>query len=175
MKNGTLSRHHPRQSVWLNLLLAAATALLGTGIFAPMLTVEKFFVFSDTVSLVSGLVDLAISGEWFLFGLIGAFSVLLPVFKLGLLFVVWNVDPAGSDRHVTKMRWMSQWGKWSMLDVFVVAIFLVSVKLGSIARVEVHFGVYAFAASVLLTMVLNQWVLKLSHPESVVEDSASPR
>ena len=36
-----------------------------------------------------------------------------------------------------------------MLDVFVVALLLVSVKLGVLAKVDVHYGLYAFATSVL--------------------------
>ena len=53
-------------------------------------------------------------------------------------------------------------GKWSMLDVFVVALLLVSVKLGVLAKVEVHYGLYVFATSVLLTMGLSFWIYDLA-------------
>ena len=54
-------------------------------------------------------------------------------------------------------------GKWSMLDVFVVALLLVSLKLGALAKVEVHYGLYFFTASVILTMALSFWIYHLAH------------
>jgi paraquat-inducible protein A len=51
------------------------------------------------------------------------------------------------------MNWVSHYGKWSMLDVFVVALLLVIVKLGVLATVEVHYGIYMYAAAGLLIML----------------------
>ena len=39
-----------------------------------------------------------------------------------------------------------------MLDVFVVALLLVIVKLGVLATVEVHYGIYMYAVAGLLIM-----------------------
>ena len=49
-----------------------------------------------------------------------------------------------------------------MLEVFVVALLLVSVKLGALAKVTVHYGVYTFASSVILTMLASFWIEQLS-------------
>jgi len=56
---------------------------------------------------------------------------------------------------------MHLYGKWSMLDVFVVAVLVVSVKLGAIASVEMRYGLYAFAAAVILTMYVTARVVSL--------------
>jgi len=40
-----------------------------------------------------------------------------------------------------------------MLDVFVVALLLVIVKLGVLATVQVHYGIYLYAGAGLLIMV----------------------
>ena len=53
---------------------------------------------------------------------------------------------------------------WSMLDVFVAALLIVTIRLGTMANVEVHFGLYAFAGAVILTMVTTSKVLKLTDP-----------
>jgi paraquat-inducible protein A len=159
VRRGTLAGRRPLIGRLLNAVLAAALMLLAVGVFGPLMSLEKFYVFTNRVSLFSGLVDLADRGQWLLFGVLACFSVALPLLKLGLLFRVWNLEAADSARQRRHIRWMAHYGKWSMLDVFVVAVLVVSVKLGSIARVEVHYGLYAFAASVLLTMVANQWVL----------------
>jgi paraquat-inducible protein A len=46
-------------------------------------------------------------------------------------------------------------GKWSMLDVFLVAIFVALVKLGTIATINPEPGIVAFAAVVVLTMIAS--------------------
>ena len=45
-----------------------------------------------------------------------------------------------------------------MLDVFVVAILVASIKLGALAKVEIHYGLYTFATSVLLIMLTTYLV-----------------
>ncbi|OQX45604.1 MAG: paraquat-inducible membrane protein A, partial [Candidatus Sedimenticola endophacoides] len=59
---------------------------------------------------------------------------------------------------------MHEYGRWSMLDVFVVALLVVSVKLDAIARVQIHYGLYAFSAAVLITMLVTARVAR--HAES---------
>ncbi len=49
-----------------------------------------------------------------------------------------------------------------MLDVFVVAILVVTVKLGAVANVEMHYGLYFFAAAVLLTMFITARIVKIT-------------
>ena len=149
---------HPLQGLGINLLLLAALGLLVYGLQAPILTLEKFYFFSNTVSLLSGLQQLAQEAEWGLFLLIGAFSVVFPVVKNLLLLLIWNFDMAEGDAHRRHLQWLVTYSKWSMLDVFVVALLVVSVKLGSLAEARVEIGIYAFAASIILTMLLSSWI-----------------
>lgn len=139
----------------INLTLVAAAALLLIGFFAPLFTLTKFLFFSNTVSLASGLATLLREGELALFTLLFAFGVLFPVAKLSCLFYAWNRHGGASPRVASAIHRMDRIGKWSMLDVFVVAILVVSIKLGVLADAEVRFGVLLFAASVLLTMLAS--------------------
>lgn len=148
----------PLPGVAVNLLLVAALGLLLYGLQMPILTLEKFYFFSNTISLLSALQQLAREAEWGLFALVGSFSVVFPVIKIILLFLIWNFDPSYGERHRRHLHWLSVYSKWSMLDVFVVALLVVSVKLGSLAEARVEIGIYAFAASVVLTMLLSAWV-----------------
>jgi paraquat-inducible protein A len=156
-----MAQLRPREGIWINGLLVVAAGLLLVGIFAPLLTLEKFFVFSNQVSLWTGLLQLLDDGNLGLFFLLLAFSILVPIGKIGFLLRVWNFEPARSLRHRRKMEWIAHYGKWSMLDVFVVAVLVVSIKLGALASVEINFGFYAFAASVLLTMLISERMLYL--------------
>ena len=56
---------------------------------------------------------------------------------------------------------MHRFGRWSMLDVFVVAILVVVVKLGAIGDVEKHLGLYAYAGAAILIMLLTNKIVKL--------------
>jgi uncharacterized paraquat-inducible protein A len=48
-------------------------------------------------------------------------------------------------------------GKWSMVDVFVVAVFLVYLtgNKGEISRAEVEMGLYYFLAYVIVSMLVS--------------------
>ena len=58
-----------------------------------------------------------------------------------------------------------------MLDVFVVAVLVAAVKLGAVADVEMRFGLYAFAASVLLTMFITSRIVGLTNPSGLRADT----
>ncbi len=152
------SARHPLRSLTVNLALLVAFALLLVGLRAPILTLEKFYVFSNTVSLWSALVQLAQLREWGLLVLIGGFSVVFPILKILLLLAIWNWEAATTVRHQQHLQWLSAYSKWSMLDVFVVALLVVSVKLGALAEARVEYGIYAFAASVIITMLISTWI-----------------
>ena len=149
---------HPVRGMVVNSLLLGALLLLLYALHAPILTLEKFYFFSTTTSLLSALRQLAAEAEWGLFVLIGLFSVVFPIVKILLLFLVWNDDTAQGAAHRRHLGWLATYSKWSMLDVFVVALLVVSVKLGALAEAHVGVGIYAFAASVVLTMLLSAWI-----------------
>lgn len=156
---------HPVQGIVVNALLVLALGLLIAGLRLPLITLEKFYFFSNTVSLYSALMQLRAEREWGLFALIGLFSVVFPVIKLVLLALVWNVEAQTSAAHRRHMRWLAEYSKWSMLDVFVVALLVVSLKLGALAQAHVREGIYYFAASVVLTMLVSYWIGRHANPK----------
>jgi paraquat-inducible protein A len=86
---------------------------------------------------------------------------LLPAFKQVLLLRVLNVRFNNDALSLKHLHWIEYFGKWSMLDVFVVAMLLVTIKLGAVAKVEVHYGLFAFAVSVILTMLVTHRISRL--------------
>lgn len=164
----SLIRTFPKQGILINLLLLASLASLIIGITAPLLTLEKMYFFNNTVSLFSTIQELFRQKEWFLFLVIALFSLCIPIIKITGLVLILNVEYAKGSFFEKALHIIEIIGKWSMLDVFVVALLLVSVKLGVLAKVEVHYGLYAFAASVILTMGLSYWIYLLSQSKSVM-------
>ncbi len=157
----SLIRTFPKQGIIINLLLLASLASLIIGITAPLLTLEKLYFFENTVSLVSTVKELFYQKEWFLFIVIALFSLCIPILKISGLLLILNMEYKKGSFFDKTLHLIEIIGKWSMLDVFVVALLLVSVKLGVLAKVEVHYGLYAFTISVLLTIGLSYWIYLL--------------
>lgn len=149
---------HPLTGLVVNLLLLGALGLLFYGLQSPILRLEQLYFFSNTISLLSALHELAQQAEWGLFVLVGTFSVVFPIIKNLLLLLIWNFDRAQGEAHRRHLRWLANYSRWSMLDVFVVALLVVSVKLGALAEAHVEIGIYAFAASIMLTMLVSAWI-----------------
>ena len=160
--NYGISGYFPLESKALLVLLVITAIMLAVGLSAPILTLEKFFIIENTFSIYSGLVQLLEEGRIFLFVIILLFSVVMPIIKLGVLFRLLGSTAGSSETLHRYLRLMHQYGKWSMLDVFVVALLVVAVKLGAVASVETHYGLYAFGSAVLLTMAITARVIYLS-------------
>ncbi len=154
---------HPLTGVLVNMLLLLAAGLLALGLKLPLVSVEKFYFFDNTVSLLSAISQLWQGEEKSLAILLGGFSLVFPVIKLLLLFFIWNFEDSGSNFHQRHIKWLATYSKWSMLDVFVVALLVVTVKLGALAQAQVEYGLYAFAASVILTMFISAWIGRYTH------------
>ncbi len=158
-----ISTQFPKWARWLRWLLLLNTALLIVGLVSPIITLEKFYIVENTFSVLTGVIQLAEDGLWFLVIIVTGFSVLLPFLKLQLLYQFVSIRPRNYNNLSRYLHWVHIYGKWSMLDVFVVAILVVSVKLGAIANVQMRYGLYAFTAAVLLTMVITAVVVHLAN------------
>jgi len=139
-------------------LLVAALLLFGTGIFFPFFHVTKFWVFDDAVSVVGGIITLFREGEYFLFAVLTLFTLVFPCVKLGLLAVIWLERAHDLARMRRLHRWVESLGKWSMLDVFVVAILIVAMKSAGVADLHIGVGLYLFTFSVIATQFASVWV-----------------
>lgn len=165
------ARQRPRILAWhLNLLAAGA---FFAGIVAPVLTVvahAEVPLLGDVIlrysskSIVSTVSDLAAGGNMPLALVISAFSVVLPIIKVGLLALV--LAPAAALLRPRGLALLRAIGKWTMVDVLVVAI-LVSVltlEKDPQSQAEVGLGLYFFLAYCLLTL----WATQLAErPEAV--------
>lgn len=140
-----------------------AAVLFAIGIFLPMITITELMVFSNSFSIVSGIYELLKSGHIVLFVLISGFSVVLPVLKIGTLHKVISNLGAVTPKIRRYLHLMHAYGRWAMLDVMVVAVLIVTVKLGTIASIKIHFGLYVFGAAVLLIMFITQRVVYLTN------------
>lgn len=168
----SLADQHPEKR-YVGWLLWASLALLVVGLFAPIMTLKKFLFLKNEVSIYTGLLRLFGEGHYGLFFIILIFSVCFPLVKLFTLAFVWYGASLGAGKRKTLLRRIETLGRWSMLDVFVVALLVVTIKLGLLADVEVHAGVYFFAVSVLASMAASLLMSRLVDPGS--EATLTPR
>ena len=156
----SLARIH-RRRFGVPLLVVASAVALGFGLNLPLIYVEKMYFWDNTYSVVTGVFGLYDDGEHFLAALVFFFSFVFPIAKLALLLWIWFVPMNFTQRGEWLAR-LSALGKWSMLDVFIVAILVVASKLGALADVSTEDGVYWFASAVLGSIIACEWMRKLA-------------
>ena len=135
------------------LLILLAGILLGIGLTLPVLTVQKIWE-KNTFSIISGIQNLYQEKHYFLVFIIFFFSVVFPVIKLCSLGALWVVR-LKEEHQKSILYWLELLGKWSMLDVSVVAVIVVAVKLGVLAKAEPKKGIYVFGTAILISMVVT--------------------
>jgi paraquat-inducible protein A len=148
----TLQNIFPKR-IDILLLIIASAVLLFIGLHLPVLTVRKLWE-SNTFSIMSGITNLWETKYYFLSFFIFFFSVIFPIVKLVILSIIWSVRLRDQQR-----KWLLSGlgflGKWSMLDVFVTAILIVSIKLGALASAKAEIGIYYFGISIFLAMFVT--------------------
>ncbi len=127
---------------------------------------------ADTI--MSGVVYFLLHGDWPLALVIFVASVLVPLLKMmALVYLLISVQRRSRIRHRERTvlyRVTELIGRWSMVDVFVVAVLAALVQMGNLATIYPGPGASAFAAVVVLTMLAAQSFdprLIWDHQESV--------
>jgi hypothetical protein len=121
----------------------------------------------ESKGIIGSISKLFESGEMAVAITILLFSVILPLLKsLTLTFTLLFHQHPWSSKLVSFFK---QIGKWSMIDVFVVATFLVYLtsNSGGISHAEIQVGLYFFLIYVILSMItaiLTQKVLDAKSP-----------
>lgn len=160
-----MRERYPRR-IDVPLLLTGALLLLPFGLLLPTVSLSKIGGISNQeFSVVTGILNLAREGNPLLALIVFVFSFLFPIVKLTTLFVLWfrRLSPESTERSLLHLRAL---GKWSMLDVFVVAVFTGSVQFGFLARADPRYGLYLFSGAVLLSMVATFLLFRLARVEA---------
>jgi uncharacterized paraquat-inducible protein A len=111
----------------------------------------------EPVTLAGGITLLLSHGGRVNFGigiLLLAFTVVFPVVKLLVLLTLCLTDPATFGRHRRYFhRFLHNSGKWSMLDVWVLAGLVITLKQFTFGSIRPECGLLVLAAAVILTNV----------------------
>ena len=121
----------------------------------PILSMNKMG-FHNKSTIWQGVVELWNSGTQGIATLVLLCSIVIPFAKiLGLLYLCTTCQFHSPKQNSRLLRYIEIIGRWSMLDVLLVAILVAIVKLGSFASVHPESGLVAFAGVVVLTMIAS--------------------
>ncbi|MNT28809.1 Paraquat-inducible protein A [compost metagenome] len=110
-------------------------------------------------TILSGVIYLWLSGSHMLAGLVLIASIIVPLLKMVILtFLLLSVHFRSTwrIRQQTRLYGLVEViGRWSMLDIFVVALLASLVRAGALATIIPGGGALAFGAVVVLTMLAS--------------------
>jgi len=136
-------------------LLITATILYIPANLYPIMITDQLGV-PEASTILGGVVLLIKLGSVPIAAIIFIASVMVPLGKLiAMYYLVWSVHfKDGSERQRTIMYTVTEFiGKWSMIDVFVVAILVALVHLGGLLVIRPGIAALSFAGVVIITMV----------------------
>lgn len=137
------------------LVCAAAIMLIPANVFPIMITSAMG---SDSASTIfEGVIYMWSTGSYFVALVIFVASVMVPFTKIAILVgLCYSVSRKREKRLElkTKLYGITEFiGKWSMVDVFVVAIMSALIKMGSVLSIYPGVASLSFCATVVLTML----------------------
>ena len=159
-RRASLWRVKRRRALPALLLVLTSSVAMVFGLLLPVLELRRGLT-DQRYSVLTGIADLAQGGNLLLALIVFAFSVVFPIAKLASLCTALFGELARERRHAV-LRRLELLGRWSMLDVFVIAILVGSVQLGVLSEGRALPGIYVFGAAILLSMVSTVAVHGLS-------------
>lgn len=149
-----MRRHHSVQKTLA--LLVVSVLLYIPAMVLPIMTVSSL---NDTTTqtVIGGVLLLIDHGDYPIAAIIFLASVVIPVAKLLALFwlclKVARPQPWRPEVRMTLYRVTEFIGRWSMIDVFVVALLAALVQLGVLMHISAEPGIIAFGGVVIVTMI----------------------
>lgn len=139
------------------LSLAALILYVPANIY-PILYMHLHGQYSEN-TVWEGVESLMRHDQWFVAVVVFLASIVIPLLKLVGLFLLVVTARMGWGRRLRQRtqlyKFIDAIGPWAMLDVFLLAVLVALVKLGTWATVLPGPGLTAFCAVVVLTMLAS--------------------
>ena len=151
----SLTRARGRSSLSHTLAFATTAGILFLpAIHLPVLTIEKFGL-KHSASVWDGAVTLLRHGEILVGLAILVCSILVPVLKIGGLIAI-TVPGMLRRQHRALFYRLIEWaGRWSMLDVLLVALLVAVLKLRDLVSVIPGPGALTFTLCVVFSLLAS--------------------
>ncbi len=123
-------------------------------ILLPILEIEKLG-HHHTTSLLGGTLDLLWHGSWFVGIIVLLFSIILPLLKLLALLELSYIGITHRRHRAWTYRLVEWTGRWSMMDVLLLALLVTLVKLGELVSFHLGPAVVAFVMCVVMSLIAS--------------------
>lgn len=150
-------RRREKDSLQISLALTICAILLYIpAMLYPMMEVTQLGVTSES-TIISGVISFLEYKSYFIALVIFTVSVVIPLVKLvGLLVIFISLKTDTKLNNKTKInifKFVEAIGKWSMVDIYVVAILASTIQLDEIFNIKGGIAATSFALMVILTMI----------------------
>ncbi len=147
-------RHTQRDPLWTQLALNLTALLLLLIAVPSVLMLVSTAGQVRAADMFSGPAGLDRHGMWELAGVVLFTTVAAPALKITcMLYVLTGLRLPRPPRHIrTVFAWVEHLRPWSMIEVYLLSVFVAYVKLQAIVFIQVGVALYALGA-LLLTMI----------------------
>ncbi len=133
------------------LALIASLALLVAGLTEPALHLRNFYVFNEDVSILEGIAAFRGDGQLWLAIFLYAVSAVFPFTKIILaMLITATYNPASKRSHAIAIA-LAELSRWSMTDVFILAVAVMVIDGRVLSSANLMPGAYYFAGAILLS------------------------
>ena len=137
-------------------LIICATLLYIPAMVYPMMEVTRLGVKIES-TILEGVISFLDMESYFIAIVIFTASVVIPMIKLvGLLFIFVSLKinvKLSNNRKILIFKFIEAIGKWSMIDIYVVALLASIVQLDELFNIKGGLAATSFALMVILTMI----------------------
>lgn len=145
-------------------LIALSLALNITALTLPFLDVRRGLS-SEEYGLLRTIQLLWESGLHVLAGIVTLFSVVFPFVKLGaMITIITGIVPENRQRGL--LAFVERYGKWSMLDVFLVALMIALADDQLMVSAQARHGILCFTCAIVLSMICSERMSRRMNPRT---------
>jgi paraquat-inducible protein A len=152
-----LRTHSPYESCLA--LALTGLVLVAAANFMPFMSINIEGQERDA-SFVTGALSLLGLGYWPLAAVILLVTVVMPTVKLGsMAYVLAALRMARPPRHIIPiLRWIDELHPWSMVEVYMLGLFVAYVRLEHDASILLHSAVYSLFALMVVMAAIDHIV-----------------
>ena len=132
----------------------SAFILYWPAVLLPILDIERLGHHHRS-SLLFGSIDLLLHESWFVGVIVIAFSIVFPLVKIVLLLELSWLGMLDRRHKAVTYRLMEFAGRWSMMDVLLLAFLVMLVELDGLVMFQLGPAVLAFVSCVVMSMLAS--------------------
>ena len=157
-----LIRDHFKISWVIPVLAIISGVALVESLHADFLRIHQIFLVSRTYSIYILGEMLSQMKLWVLLGVLVCTLGVVPLVRLFILLVSW-MSPMRIQTHRKMRAVIDSLSRWCMLDVFGLALFLISTEGKSLVKTEVLSGLYVVVVAIGLSYLLGAIAIVISN------------